>query len=86
MKQLSALGARRHFFRSPRRMRALRAGMSPSELDESEMMGPGYGYFNGKLPWKFLSYSDDIINVTYVHMERNRTVIKINMTLSTYTK
>lgn len=49
MKQLSALGARRHFFRNPRRMRALRAGMSPSELDE-EMMGggPGFGYFSGK--------------------------------------
>ncbi|OWF41151.1 LIM/homeobox protein Lhx1 [Mizuhopecten yessoensis] len=47
MKQLSALGARRHFFRNPRRMRALRTGMSPSELDESEMMGgPGFGYFS----------------------------------------
>lgn len=47
MKQLSALGARRHFFRNPRRMRAIRAGMSPHELDDSpEMMGgPGFGYF-----------------------------------------
>ena len=44
MKQLSALGARRHFYRTPRRMRALRG-----ELDEAEMMGPGYGYFNGDL-------------------------------------
>lgn len=42
MKQLSALGARRHFFRSPRRMRALRG-----DLDEAEMMGPGFGYYNG---------------------------------------
>ncbi|XP_064612413.1 LIM/homeobox protein Lhx1-like [Liolophura sinensis] len=48
MKQLSALGARRHFFRNPRRMRALRAGMSPHDLDDSpEMMaGPGFGYFS----------------------------------------
>ncbi|KAK3599099.1 hypothetical protein CHS0354_024436 [Potamilus streckersoni] len=46
MKQLSALGARRHFFRSPRRMRALRAGMSPSEIEESEMLGQGFNYFN----------------------------------------
>ena len=30
-------------------MRALRAGMSPSELEESELMGPGFGYYNGKL-------------------------------------
>ena len=50
MKQLSALGARRHFFRGPRRMRALRAGMSPSELEESELMGPGFGYYNGESP------------------------------------
>ncbi|XP_045171450.2 LIM/homeobox protein Lhx5-like [Mercenaria mercenaria] len=41
MKQLSALGARRHFFRSPRRMRALRG-----DLDDAEMMGPGFGYYN----------------------------------------
>jgi hypothetical protein len=46
--QLSALGARRHFFRNPRRMRALRAGMSPNELDEEMMAGPGFGYFSGK--------------------------------------
>lgn len=46
MKQLSALGARRHFFRNPRRMRALRAGMSPNELDEEMMAGPGFGYFS----------------------------------------
>ena len=29
-------------------MRALRAGMSPTELEESELMGPGFGYYNGK--------------------------------------
>ncbi|KAL5017473.1 hypothetical protein ScPMuIL_007062 [Solemya velum] len=48
MKQLSALGARRHFFRNPRRMRALRAGMSPSDLDDGpDMIGPpGFGYFS----------------------------------------
>ncbi|KAK7087227.1 LIM/homeobox protein Lhx1-like isoform X2 [Littorina saxatilis] len=40
MKQLSALGARRHFFRNPRRMRALR----PGEEDSADMMGPGFGY------------------------------------------
>ena len=44
MKQLSALGARRHFYRSPRRMRALRG-----DMDDGDMMGPGFGYFNGKL-------------------------------------
>ena len=43
MKQLSALGARRHFFRGPRR-RSLRG-----DIDETEMMGPGFGYYNGKL-------------------------------------
>ncbi|XP_064648528.1 LIM/homeobox protein Lhx5-like isoform X2 [Lineus longissimus] len=48
MKQLSALGARRHFFRNPRRMRALRAGMSPHELDDSpEMMGTPGSYYYG---------------------------------------
>ncbi|PVD31717.1 hypothetical protein C0Q70_07135 [Pomacea canaliculata] len=40
MKQLSALGARRHFFRNPRRMRALR----PGEEDSPDMLGPGFGY------------------------------------------
>ncbi|BFZ18288.1 hypothetical protein BsWGS_21327 [Bradybaena similaris] len=44
MKQLSALGARRHFFRNPRRMRALRPG---EELGDSpDMMGPGFGYLD----------------------------------------
>lgn len=51
MKQLSALGARRHFFRSPRRMRALRG-----DLDDGEMMGPGFGYYNGELLAKMLHF------------------------------
>lgn len=44
MKQLSALGARRHaFFRGPRRMRPL-----GSRLDEPDLLGPGgYGYYGG---------------------------------------
>ena len=47
MKQLSALGARRHaFFRSPRRMRPL-----GGRLDESEMLGSTpYTYYGGKHP------------------------------------
>ena len=43
MKQLSALGARRFGYRSPRRMRAL-----CGDRDEQDMMGPGFGYYNGK--------------------------------------
>ncbi|KAJ8312283.1 hypothetical protein KUTeg_009656 [Tegillarca granosa] len=59
MKQLTALGARRHFFRNPRRMRAVRG-----EVDDADMMGPGFGYFpdNGpeffsRIPgiWRVLS-------------------------------
>lgn len=44
MKQLSALGARRHaFFRGPRRMRPL-----GSRLDEPDLLGlGGYGYYGG---------------------------------------
>ncbi|KAJ6659126.1 hypothetical protein lerEdw1_019429 [Lerista edwardsae] len=47
MKQLSALGARRHaFFRSPRRMRPL-----GGRLDESEMLGSTpYTYYGGPPP------------------------------------
>ncbi len=48
MKQLSALGARRHFFRNPRMRRSLR----PGDVDDSpEMMGqPGFNYpFTGRL-------------------------------------
>ncbi|KAK9391619.1 LIM/homeobox protein Lhx5 [Crotalus adamanteus] len=48
MKQLSALGARRHaFFRSPRRMRPL-----GGRLDESEMLGTApYSYYGGRPGW-----------------------------------
>lgn len=54
MKQLSTLGARRHFFRSPRRaMRPLRPGLSPDGLEDSPEMVPGpnngFGYFSGKI-------------------------------------
>ncbi|KAK0054196.1 LIM/homeobox protein Lhx1, partial [Biomphalaria pfeifferi] len=42
MKQLSALGARRHFFRNPRRMRALRPGEDLG--DSPDLMGSGFGY------------------------------------------
>lgn len=47
MKQLSALGARRHaFFRSPRRMRPL-----GGRLDDSEMLGSTpYTYYGGEGP------------------------------------
>lgn len=45
MKQLSALGARRHFFRTnPRRMRALQ----PGELDDVQLGQPGFNYFGGE--------------------------------------
>ena len=53
MKQLSQMGTRRHFFRSPRRaMRPLRPGMSPDGLDDSPDMvaghnAAGYAYFSG---------------------------------------
>ncbi|XP_015921048.1 LIM/homeobox protein Lhx5 isoform X1 [Parasteatoda tepidariorum] len=66
MKQLSSMGARRHFFRSPRRaMRPLRPGMSPDGLDDSPDMvsGPnsGYSYFSGVIVarpgWKENSHS-----------------------------
>jgi LIM homeobox protein 1 len=41
MKQLSALGARRHFFRNPRMRRSLR----PGDVDDGEFMGqPGLNY------------------------------------------
>ncbi|RWS16154.1 LIM/homeobox protein Lhx1-like protein [Dinothrombium tinctorium] len=51
MKQLSSLGARRHFFRSPRRaMRPLRPGLSHDGLEDSPEMvaGPNstFGYFS----------------------------------------
>ncbi|KAL2298516.1 hypothetical protein Nmel_015515 [Mimus melanotis] len=51
MKQLSALGARRHaFFRSPRRMRPL-----GGRLDESEMLGSTpYTYYGGRICSNYL--------------------------------
>lgn len=48
MKQLSALGARRHFFRSPRRMRGLRG-----EMDDGDLLAQGYGYYNGTKSYSF---------------------------------
>lgn len=53
MKQLSTLGARRHFFRSPRRaMRPLRPGLAHDGLEDSPEMvgGPNgaFGYFSGE--------------------------------------
>lgn len=48
MKQLSALGARRHaFFRSPRRMRTLVDRLEPGELIPN---GP-FSYYGGKIRW-----------------------------------
>jgi len=48
MKQLSAMGARRQFFRNPRRLRALRPG--EDYPDGSDMLGQaGLGYFGGEL-------------------------------------
>lgn len=45
MKQLSALGARRHmFFRSPRRMRALGDRMEPGEL----MANGHFSFYGGQ--------------------------------------
>ncbi|KAI1291971.1 LIM/homeobox protein Lhx5 [Halotydeus destructor] len=51
MKQLSTMGARRHFFRGPRRaMRPLRPGLTHDGLDDSTDIvgGPsgGFGYFS----------------------------------------
>lgn len=55
MKQLSALGARRAFFRNPaRRLRAFRDGMD----DSPEMMGnPGFNYYSGKMMVEMCVYT-----------------------------
>jgi len=46
MKQLSALGVRRQFYRNPRRLRALRPG---EELDSADLLGQhGFNYFVGQ--------------------------------------
>jgi len=48
MKQLSALGVRRQFYRNPRRLRALRPG---EELDGADLLGQhGFNYFVGQSP------------------------------------
>jgi len=53
MKQLSALGVRRQFYRNPRRLRALRPG---EELDGADLLGQhGFNYFVGQLQTLFLS-------------------------------
>lgn len=62
MKQLSALGARRQFFRNPRaRMRGLRPG---DELgDNPELMGqPGFNYFGGEDPDMQHASFDELFN------------------------
>jgi len=46
MKQLSALGVRRQFYRNPRRLRALRPG---EELDGADLLGQhAFNYFVGQ--------------------------------------
>jgi len=47
MKQLSAMGARRQFFRNPRRLRALRPG-EDFPVDGVDLLASGaLGYFTG---------------------------------------
>ena len=46
MKQLSALGIRRQFFRSPHRLRSMHPGNDLLDLAHEI---PGYGYFQGTL-------------------------------------
>lgn len=57
MKQLSALGARRHaFFRGPRRMRAL-----GGRLEDPDILGPAaYGYYGGQ--YRFLSKKNQTLS------------------------
>lgn len=51
MKQLSALGVRRQFYRNPRRLRALRPD---EELDGADLLGQhGFNYFVGQLDSSF---------------------------------
>ena len=53
MKQLSALGVRRQFYRNPRRLRALRPG---EELDGADLLGQhGFNYFVGQWNDTFFS-------------------------------
>lgn len=65
MKQLSALGARRHaFFRGPRRMRAL-----GGRLEDPDILGPGaYGYYGGKMAAACeRRYSSCSVNYSLIH-------------------
>lgn len=65
MKQLSALGARRHaFFRGPRRMRTL-----GGRLEDPDILGPGaYGYYGGKMAAACeRRYSSCSVNYSLIH-------------------
>lgn len=65
MKQLSALGARRHaFFRGPRRMRTL-----GGRLEDPDILGPGaYGYYGGKMVAACeRRYSSCSVNYSLIH-------------------
>ncbi|GFV18127.1 homeobox domain-containing protein [Trichonephila clavipes] len=71
MKQLSSMGARRHYFRGPRRaMRPLRPGMSPDGIDDSPdmMSGPnsGYTYFSAYNKKRFAAFPFE----TEIHFRR----------------
>lgn len=63
MKQLSTLGARRHFFRNPRRvMRPLRAGMTSDVMDDGpDMVSPGHN-----APFSYYSDSNSPNEFGYV--------------------
>ena len=50
MKQLSAMGVRRPFYRNPRRLRGLR----PGEDLVDEMGQPGFNYFVGEFLFGYL--------------------------------
>lgn len=67
MKQLSALGARRHaFFRSPRRMRTLVDRLEPGELIPN---GP-FSYYGGKIQWLIIDLPISNICLKYVFLSR----------------
>ncbi|KAI8782499.1 LIM/homeobox protein Lhx5, partial [Biomphalaria glabrata] len=63
MKQLSALGARRHFFRNPRRMRALRPGEDLG--DSPDLMGSGFGYLGEYLNATFYDLQQNVFSNKY---------------------
>lgn len=64
MKQLSALGARRHaFFRGPRRMRTL-----GGRLEDPDILGPGaYGYYGGKMAAAYEHTLDLVTAASMLH-------------------